>query len=133
MRGLKSAIYSALITAEGFPKSHDISKAIDKNNGIWCGRCGCVIIEKQVAKGKEYERNEKGNACTVESLQDSGFGTALKPSMELITLCRKPLSEPTIAANVLKWGCGGLNIGKTRIGDELLPELKAGQARLGTF
>jgi len=45
-----------------------------------------------------------------------GWGTALKPSSEFFTLCRKPLSEKTIAANVLKWGTGGINIDACRVG-----------------
>jgi DNA modification methylase len=44
-----------------------------------------------------------------------GFGTALKPAMELIVLARKPLSERTVAANVLRWGTGALNIDACRI------------------
>jgi DNA modification methylase len=44
-----------------------------------------------------------------------GFGTALKPANEPILLARKPLSEKTVAANVLKWGTGGLNIDGCRI------------------
>ncbi len=44
-----------------------------------------------------------------------GFGTALKPSCEFFTLARKPLSEKTIAANVLKWGTGGINIDGCRV------------------
>lgn len=45
----------------------------------------------------------------------NGQGTALKPATELICLARKPISEKTIASNVLKWGCGGINIDKSRI------------------
>lgn len=45
-----------------------------------------------------------------------GWGTALKPALEPITLARKPLSEKTIAANVLKWGTGGINIDGCRVG-----------------
>jgi len=44
--------------------------------------------------------------------------TALKPAQELICLARKPISEKTIALNVLKWGTGGLNIDECRIGIE---------------
>jgi hypothetical protein len=40
-----------------------------------------------------------------------GFGTALKPAFEPIVLARKPLSEGTVAANVLRWRTGALNIG----------------------
>jgi site-specific DNA-methyltransferase (adenine-specific) len=44
-----------------------------------------------------------------------GLGTALKPAMELICLARKPLSESTVAANVLKWGTGAINIDGCRV------------------
>ena len=47
-----------------------------------------------------------------------GWGTALKPSCEFFTLARKPLSEKTVAANVLKWGTGGINIDECRVGTE---------------
>jgi DNA modification methylase len=45
----------------------------------------------------------------------TGWGTALKPAMEPIVLARKPLSEKNIAANVVKWGTGALNIDGCRI------------------
>jgi len=45
----------------------------------------------------------------------NGFGTALKPAMELWTLARKPISEKTVVANVLKWGTGGINIDGCRV------------------
>jgi site-specific DNA-methyltransferase (adenine-specific) len=45
-----------------------------------------------------------------------GWGTALKPAHEPIVLARKPLSEKTVAENVLKWGTGAINIDKSRIG-----------------
>lgn len=44
-----------------------------------------------------------------------GWGTALKPAVEIVCLARKPLSEKTVAANVLKWGTGALNIDGCRI------------------
>jgi len=44
-----------------------------------------------------------------------GFGTALKPAVELLCLARKPLSERTVAANVLRHGCGALNIDGCRV------------------
>ncbi len=42
-------------------------------------------------------------------------GTALKPSCEPCVLARKPLSEKSVAENVLKWGTGGINIDECRI------------------
>src|SRR6185437_13599993 len=44
-----------------------------------------------------------------------GLGTALKPAVEPICLARKPLSEGTVAANVLKWGTGGINVDGCRV------------------
>lgn len=54
-------------------------------------------------------------AATGEAFQWDGFGTALKPAFEPIILARKPLSEETIAANVLRWRTGGLNIDGCRV------------------
>jgi DNA modification methylase len=58
-----------------------------------CGRCGKAIIQ-------------------------AGIGTALKPAHETWWLCRKPIEEDSIAANVLEWGVGALNIDATRIGTD---------------
>lgn len=72
----------------GFPKSLDVSKALDKAAG---------------AEATDIAR------------QWDGWGTALKPAWEPIILARKPLSERNVAANVARWGTGALNIGVTRI------------------
>ena len=56
--------------------------------------------------------------ATDEAKQWDGWGTALKPACEFFTLARKPLSEKTVAANVLKWGTGGINIDACRVGTE---------------
>jgi len=53
--------------------------------------------------------------------EHEGLGTSLKPSWEPILLYRKPLSERTVAANVVKHGTGALNIDATRIGNEPRP------------
>jgi len=52
---------------------------------------------------------------TPEAQQWEGWGTALKPANEPICMARKPLSEKTVAENVLKWGTGGINIDECRI------------------
>lgn len=57
---------------------------------------------KSLNVGKEVEAYE-------------GWGTALKPANEPIVLARKPLSEKTVVANVLKWGTGGINVDGCRI------------------
>jgi DNA modification methylase len=53
--------------------------------------------------------------ATDAARQWQGWGTALKPAWEPICLARKPLSEGTVAANVLRWGTGALNIDGCRI------------------
>ena len=73
---------------------------------------------------KKYEFNFGANnkkcmditaPSTPEAKQWEGWGTALKPALEPITVARKPLSEKNVALNVLKWGTGGINIDATRI------------------
>jgi site-specific DNA-methyltransferase (adenine-specific) len=46
-----------------------------------------------------------------------GWGTALKPAHEPIVMARKPLTESSIAKNVLRWGTGGINIDKSKVGE----------------
>ena len=64
-------------------------------------------------------RRERGGFArgVVGAAEWDDFGTALKPAHEPIVLARKPLSEATIAANVLKWGTGALNIDGCRVAD----------------
>ena len=52
---------------------------------------------------------------TEEAKKWDGWGTALKPSHEPMVLARKPLSEKTVAENVLKWGTGAINIDECRV------------------
>lgn len=64
---------------------------------------------------------QKGGDITKGNSPWEGWGTALKPALEPITVARKPL-EGTVANNVLKYGTGGLNIDGSRVGtDELTP------------
>lgn len=113
----------------GFPKSHDVSKAIDKAAGHWRGRAGEVKIETvgQVAKGTEYERTDKGAPITEAARQWQGWGTALKPSWEPIVLARKPLAG-TVAQNVLEHGTGAINVDGCRVGDGLAGRAREGEA-----
>jgi len=61
------------------------------------------------------ENGYRINIVTKGNSKWEGFGSALKPAHEPIILARKPLSEKTIVENVLKWGCGSLDIDGTRI------------------
>ncbi len=54
--------------------------------------------------------------ATPEAKEWEGWGTALKPAYEPIVVARKPISEGTVAQNVLKHGTGGINIDACRIG-----------------
>ena len=62
-----------------------------------------------------YETWEITASATDAAKQWEGWGTALKPALEPITVARKPLEEKTVAKNVLKYGTGGINIDASRI------------------
>lgn len=113
------------IYAQGFPKSLDISKAIDKVAGAErkvIGKASYHSNQHSFADAGKYSgtdfRADITAPATPEAQQWSGWGTALKPASEPIIMARKPLSEKTVAKNVLKWGTGGINIDGTRIGTE---------------
>lgn len=103
----------------GFPKSHDVSKAIDKGAGPAAPVAGSIKDETvgQVAKGTEYERTDKGDPITDAAREWQGWGTALKPAWEPICLARKPLVG-TVAENVLEHGTGAINVDGCRVGTE---------------
>lgn len=116
------------IYSTGFPKSHNIGKAVDKIQGNEREVVGKYIApDGKVRKGvnkdimpNATEWDNEDRIQTKGASQYEGFGTALKPAVEPICVARKPLSESTIVANVLKWGTGGINIDGCRIGTELI-------------
>jgi len=104
----------------GFPKGQNISKGIDKAAGAErevtgvAGKSGSIrSCMAGDFKGGEYMMSAP---ATDNAKKWDGWNTALKPANEPICLARKPLSEKTIVANVLKWGTGGLNIDGCKIG-----------------
>jgi len=107
----------AWVYGSGFPKSLDVSKAIDKDAGHWRGRAGVVASGNGSMSGGNYERTPKGEPVTEAARQWQGWGTALKPALEPITVARKPLIG-TVAENVLAHGTGALNIEGCRVGTE---------------
>lgn len=107
----------AWVYGSGFPKSHDVSKAIDKASGIWRGRAKGVKGANVAMAGANYARTPKGAAITPDAASWDGWGTALKPAWEPIVLARKPLTG-TVAGNVLEHGTGALNIDGCRVGAE---------------
>jgi site-specific DNA-methyltransferase (adenine-specific) len=128
----------AWVYGSGFPKSLDVSKAIDKaagaerkqfqvnhfddtrnvkfsgNAGIGCAICGCTTV---VSSGLKCGHPKNSAPATEAAKQWQGWGTALKPSLEPITVARAPLTG-TVAENVLQHGTGALNVDGCRVGDE---------------
>ncbi len=139
------------IYGSGFPKSLDVSKAIDK----MAGAKREVVGQKMRPDGKAmidarphgfdgchegYDRPWKHDRSAIE-LQASitspatlaaqtwnGWGTALKPAHEPICVARKPLSEKTVAENVLRWGTGAINVDGCRIGAEQIITIRNGKS-----
>jgi len=117
----------------GFPKSLDVSKAIDKAAGVEREVVGSYIVGGTAAQGQHKGRAaadaDEGSAAgatkelnitapsTEAAKKWQGWGTALKPAVEPIVLARKPLIG-TVAANVLTHGTGALNIDASRIGTD---------------
>lgn len=102
----------------GFPKSLNISLAIDKANGSPNRGKATHSVTGSLQPREDIDRSHEGVAyapATDAAKQWSGWGTALKPASEHWILVRKPLSEKTVAKNVLKWGVGGINIDGCRI------------------
>lgn len=102
----------------GFPKSLNIGKAVDKIQGNERTNIGSEIRYNEpsgIVNIGQGERKLIKRIITKGFSKWGGWGTALKPAVEFITLARKPLSEKNVAKNVLKWGTGGLNIDECRI------------------
>lgn len=120
------------IYGSGFPKSHDVSKGVDKRFG-----------RPQKTTYTPNHKNDKYGAgmgggktdqttkpITERAKQWEGFGTALKPANEPIVLARKPLARDTVVKNVLKHKTGALNIDACRIESKDQDTLDAAQKRM---
>ena len=119
----------------GFPKSLDISKQLDKSAGA---KREVIRTEKQrdmFGDGSQSPTKDGRNmVCSGAKRADGlfeitapttdaakkweGWGTALKPSYEPIVVARKPMNA-TIIKNITKWGCGGINVDKCRVVDNV--------------
>jgi site-specific DNA-methyltransferase (adenine-specific) len=132
--------------ASGFPKSLDVSKAIDKAAGAErevIGFSKGVTVAASDNRHGGINRGAVGikqvsadvpvtTAATDAAKQWEGWGTALKPAHEPIVLARRPLIG-TVAANVLTHGTGALNIDGARVGSEVLSAQTRGVSKIGTF
>lgn len=121
------------VYGSGFPKSHDVSKAIDKAAGAERTVAGSYTVGGTAAKGKRKGRaaaaSDEGAAigcykelyitgpATDDAKKWQGWGTALKPAWEPIIVARKPLCG-TVAENVLRHGTGAINVDGCRVGAE---------------
>jgi len=118
------------IYGSGFPKSRDISKAIDseadaeREPGV-PGRYAARRPRAEVPAVNAYHDGVGDSStalvtapATDEAKEWAGWGTALKPAHEPIIMARKPLAAKTVAGNVLEFGTGGINIDGCRIGSD---------------
>lgn len=119
------------VYGSGFPKSLDVSKALDNASGAErevIGVAGKSGITRSCMAGNftggEYMKTAP---ATDAARQWQGWGTALKPAHEPLVLARKPLIG-TVAANVLAHGTGGLNIDGCRVGNELVESGRLGRS-----
>jgi len=115
------------IYGSGFPKSHNIGKAVDKLQGN-----ERELVETKIKKagditGGNFKREgsypDKQIDITKGTSEYEGWGTALKPAHEPIVMARKPF-KGTVAENVLEHGTGGINIDECRVGTEKLDTSK---------
>lgn len=114
---------------QGFPKSLNVSKAIDKSAGAEREVIGTRVLTGNAALSTKEKGGTYGvgvgtapakevpiTAPATESAREwDGWGTALKPASEHWILVRKPLAEDTVAANVLAHRTGAINIDGSRI------------------
>ena len=124
------------IHGQGFPKSVDISKAIDKAAGAerevvrlshHAAKRSSSILGQGAKQDIEIDKRELTDPATESAKQWQGMGTALKPAVEPVILARKPIEKGlTIAENCLKWGTGGLSIDDCRVPSEGVPVFNNG-------
>ena len=113
----------------GFPKSLDVSKAIDKEAGaerevVGMGAADCEYLRRGEPCRGHGDAGKSQSGATIHvpatapatdaAKQWDGWGTALKPAWEPVILARKPLCG-TVARNVQQYGTGALNIDGCRI------------------
>ena len=112
------------IYGSGFPKSHNIGKAVDKLNGVEIekGDRFNVVGGKTESNGGSKFRSDHPDYVKYEAQNDwNGWGTALKPAHEPIVMARKPF-KGNVANNVLEWGTGGINVDGCRVGNETIQQ-----------
>lgn len=110
------------VYGSGFPKNHNISKAIDKIAGAereivgLSNRHGGGITGNGTSFELPPKKHFETAPATEGAKQWDGWGTALKPAYEPVVVARMPIAEKNIAKNVLKYGTGAINIDGARVG-----------------
>jgi site-specific DNA-methyltransferase (adenine-specific) len=109
----------AWMYGSGFPKSHNVSKGFDREAGILKPEFKGFTVagsshNANISKTVPTKGYVPPAPATDAAKQWQGWGTALKPAMEPITMARKPF-KATVAQNVQKWGTGAINIDGCRI------------------
>ena len=113
----------AWVYGSGFPKSLNIGKAVDKLQGnerasyvdeAWLKRNPDNKLKETFNTYGVYNDGNEAAIRTKGTSPHEGWGTALKPALEPITVARKPI-QGTVAENCLKWGVGGINIDECRV------------------
>jgi len=106
------------IYGSGFPKSHNVALAIDKQSGKTGHRGKAINVGGKGDRDDIQTSVSKANGTLQPAYKSdndwNGWGTALKPAHEPIVMARKPI-EGTVAENTLQYGVGGLNIDATRV------------------
>ena len=120
----------AWVYGSGFPKSLDVSKAIDKAAGAVRGvvgpnRFAAINGSANLNTYGKASRPDETAPATDAARQWQGWGTALKPALEPITVARKPLIG-TVAENVLTHGTGAINVDGCRVPAEKATGWKGG-------
>lgn len=140
---------------QGFPKSMSVGKAIDKSKGAKRTKASGVKPGHEEFSGRKTKKHitrdsgalegfdrpwmhdeiaseqyhQKLLPATSEAKQWEGFGTALKPAVEMWWLARKPLQEATVAEQVLATGTGALNIDGCRVAGDMSEFINPGTGK----
>ena len=136
----------------GFPKSMAIDRSIEgkltlgsgntkdfkRLNGKLEKKTGIGFTKNQFDNGirpTNYNLNNQPRLGKLEPTTDlakqwQGWGTALKPSFEVIIVARKPF-KGSLADNIIKNGVGGINIDECRVGNEVM--INKGMSSLGVM
>jgi DNA modification methylase len=111
----------AWVYGSGFPKSRNVCLDMDKMEGHGNRGHRIAVANRHHPDGTLEPNGEQLAAYepkTDDAREWQGWGTALKPALEPITMARKPLGEKTVAANVLAHGTGGINVDGCRVGTD---------------